>query len=207
MKPPFDSEPDFGLPVPLRLRIAAGAARLVADEGLDYGPAKQRAARELMGDTRLPRNTMPDNRELDEALREHLSLFDEDHPARLARMRAVAIELMTQLSAFHPLATGAVWKGLATEFAPIHVQLFHDNVKEVQFFLIDRHLDADALTIGHFRTGDDVEAFHFIWRSEPVLLSVYPYDDLRGALRAGPQGADRGDLAALAGLAASPEST
>lgn len=185
----------------MRREIAVAAARLVADSGLDYGSAKQKAAREVVGTERLPRNQMPDNDEIDEALREHLLLFDDEHPARLARMRRAALELMRELSRFHPLATGAVWKGIATEHVPIHLQLFHDNGKEVGFFLIDRRVAFDATTVPHYRTGEDVEAFVFEWRGEPVLLSVYGGDDLRGALRGGAQGAERGDLQALQALA------
>ena len=184
----------------MRLEIAAAAARLVADSGLDYGSAKQKAAREVVGTERLPRNQLPDNNEIDEALREHLLLFDDEHPARLARMRRAALELMRELSRFHPLATGAVWKGIATEHVPIHLQLFHDNGKEVGFFLIDRRVAFDATTVPHYRSGEDVEAFVFEWRGEPVLLSVYGRDDLRGALRGGAQGAERGDLQALQAL-------
>ena len=185
----------------MRREIAAAAARLVADSGLDYGSAKQKAARDVAGSERLPRNQLPDNDEVDEALREHLLLFDDEHPARLARMRRAALELMRELSRFHPLATGAVWKGIATEHVPIHLQLFHDNGKEVGFFLIDRRVAFDATTVPHYRTGEDVEAFVFEWRGEPVLLSVYGLDDLRGALRGGAQGAERGDLQALQALA------
>ena len=185
----------------MRREIAVAAARLVADSGLDYGSAKQKAARDVAGSERLPRNQLPDNDEVDEALREHLLLFDDEHPARLARMRRAALELMRELSRFHPLATGAVWKGIATEHVPIHLQLFHDNGKEVGFFLIDRRVAFDATTVPHYRTGEDVEAFVFEWRGEPVLLSVYGLDDLRGALRGGAQGAERGDLQALQALA------
>ena len=192
---------DVNQPRSMRREIAAAAAQLVADSGLDYASAKQKAARDVAGGQRLPRNQLPDNDEVDEALREHLLLFDGEHPARLARMRGVAVELMRELSRFHPLATGAVWKGIATEHVPIHLQLFHDNGKEVGFFLIDRRIAFDATTAPHWRTGEDVEAFVFEWRGEPVLLSVYGHDDLRGALRGGAQGAERGDLQALQTLA------
>ena len=67
--------------------------------------------------------------------------------------------------------------------------------------LIDRRVAFDATTVPHFRTGTEVEAFVFEWRGEPVLLSVYGRDDLRGALRGGAQGAERGDLQALQALA------
>lgn len=187
----------------LRQAIAAAAARLIADDGLDYGSAKQKAAREVAGGDRLPRNTLPDNDEIDTALREHLALFDDEHPQRLARMRRAALALMDRLADFTPLATGAVWKGIAAEHAPIHLQLFHDNAKEVAFRLLGDGIEGEAGTMPHFRLPEsEVEALGFEWRGEPVVLSLYAHDDLRGALRAVDGRVQRGNRAALAALAA-----
>lgn len=181
----------------LRREIAAVAARLIADGGLDYGSAKSKAARELCGG-RAPKGSLPDNDELDQALREHLELFDEGHAARVARMRSKAAALMEQLAAFHPLVTGGVWKGIVTEHAPIHLQLFHDNGKEVHYWLLDHRIDFDSDSVPHFRGQGEIEAVGFDWQGEPVMLSIYRTDDLRGALRAGSgQQPDRGDRAAL----------
>ena len=186
-------------PDSLRLEIAAAAARLIADSGLDYGAAKLKAARQLLGGASAPRGAMPDNDEIDHALREHFELFDPEHGERLARRRAVAQEWMTRLALFQPYLTGAVWKGICAEHAPIHLQLFHDNVKEVEMRLLDDRLRFEVATLPHFRDPrESVEALAFEWRGEPVLLSLYSVDDLRGALRRGPSGvAERGDLGAL----------
>ena len=186
-------------PDSLRLEIAAAAARLIADSGLDYGAAKLKAARQLLGGASPPRGALPDGDEIDQALREHLDLFDPDHGERLERRRQVAIEWMTRLAAFQPYLTGAVWKGICADHAPIHLQLFHDNPKEVEMRLLDDRLRFEVATLPHFRDPrEPVEALAFEWRGEPVLLSLYAVDDLRGALRRGASGmAERGDLAAL----------
>jgi hypothetical protein len=182
----------------LRLEIAAAAARLVADGGLDYRAAKRKVARQLFGDGAVPRGAMPDNDQVDDALREHLALFDDGHEARVARMRRVALGLMRELDGFSPYLTGAVWKGIVSEHAPIHLQLFHDDHKDVQIFLLNRGVDFDVTQVPHFR-GDggrpDVEALTTTWRDEPVLISLYVHDDLRGALRGDP--AERGDASAV----------
>lgn len=181
----------------LRREIAATAARMIADGGLDYGSARSKAALAVCG-TRTPRGAMPDNDDIDEALREHLGLFDADHQARVDRMRAVAADLMARLEGFHPLVTGSVWKGIVTEHAPIHLQLFHDNGKEVHYWLLDQGIGYESATIPHFRSQGEVEVLGLTWRGEPVMLSLYRSDDLRGALRA-PAGGEtpRGDRAAL----------
>ncbi|MEI7445583.1 MAG: hypothetical protein WCK28_11885 [Burkholderiales bacterium] len=188
---------------PLRRELAAEAARWVAEGGLDYGSAKRKAVQQLLDGGSVPRGAMPDNAEIDEALREHLALFDDDHPARVARMRAVALALMHELADCRPHLTGAVWKGIVSEHAPIHLQLFVDDVKDVEIRLLNDGLDFEVGEVPHFR-GDggrgDVEALTMIWRGEPVMLSLYPQDDLRGALRGVP--AERGDAAGVERLLA-----
>ena len=52
--------------------IAQAAAALVVDEGLEYGPAKRRALKQLG----LPaRTALPSNEQVEDAVREHLALF------------------------------------------------------------------------------------------------------------------------------------
>jgi hypothetical protein len=183
----------------LRGEVAATAARLIAEGGLDYASAKQKAVRQVFGASGVPRGVMPDNEAIDEALREHLDLFDPQHGARLTRRREVAIDLMEKLAPFRPYLTGAVWKGVVAEHAPIHLQLFHDNPKDVEIELLNRGVSFEVGTMPSFRQASvDVETISFWYRREPVLLSLYAEDDLRGALRAAtgdlPQ---RGDRAAL----------
>ena len=183
---------------PVRREIAAEAARLIAESGLDYGSAKRKAVESLFGGGRIPRGAMPDNAAIDRALGEHLTLFDDEHPRRVARMRAVALALMRELADFNPYLTGAVWKGIVAEHAPIHLQLFADDVKLIEIGLLDRGIGFEVTEVPHFR-GDGgrghVEALALTWRGEPVMLSLYPSDDLRGALRGMP--AERGDAAAV----------
>lgn len=182
----------------IRREIAELAARLVADGGLDYGAAKRKAARELTGHTRPPASVLPDNESIDEALAEHLALFDEAHESRVLQRREAAASLMQWLEPFDPYLTGAVWKGIVAEHAPIHLQVFHDNAKEVEIALIDHQVRFEITTMAHLRDASEVETLAFYWQDEPVLLSLYARDDLRGALRSsGARGADRGNLRAL----------
>lgn len=182
----------------IRREIAGLAARLVADGGLDYGAAKRKAARELTGRARPPAAALPDNDAIDDALAEHLGLFDEAHEERVARRREAAASLMQWLAPFDPYLTGAVWKGIVAAHAPIHVQVFHDNAKEVEIALVDHGIRFETTTMPHLRDASEVATLAFWWRDEPVLLSLYAQDDLRGALRpARTRGAERGSLQAL----------
>jgi len=75
--------------------IAAAAARLIVDEGMDWGPAKQRAARDLG----LPRAALPGNDEVEAAVREHIAIFHADtQPAELRALRELAAQWMARLA-------------------------------------------------------------------------------------------------------------
>ena len=180
----------------LRREIAAAAARFIADGGLDYASAKRKAAQEVCGG-HVPRGMLPDNDEVDDALREHLDLFDEDHAARVQALRRTALSLMSQLQAFSPLVTGAAWKGVAAEHVPLHLQLFPDNPKEVDYWLLERGIDFEVDTIAHLHGRGEATVLGLIWEGTPVMLSLYDPDDRRGALREGARGAPRGDRDAL----------
>jgi hypothetical protein len=188
----------------IRQEVAVLAARLVAEGGLDYRSARQKAARQVFGNRTIPRSAVPDDETLETALREHLALFDPGHSERLARRRRVALEWMAVLEPYRPLATGAVWRGLATEQAPVHLQLFHDDPKEIEIELLNRGVRFEVTELPAWRSRDGtVEGLCFVWRGEPVLLSLHDSEDLRGALHRDAQGrAERGDRLALLELCA-----
>jgi hypothetical protein len=74
---------------------------------------------------------MPDNNEIDAALREHLDLFDAAGRREQRSRSNSRIELMEQLAQWSPLITGAAWKGLVTEYAVIHLQIADGHARVV----------------------------------------------------------------------------
>lgn len=185
----------------LKSEIAATAAALVVQEGLEYGPAKRRAARQMA----LPAHTqLPDNDELEGAVREHIALFCADsQPAELAALRALALLWMERLAPFRPHLGGAVWHGTATRRSDICIQLFCDDPKSAEIALIEHHAIYEPRTVTGF-TGASVavlslrSACKLLNEIVGVHLLVYDYNDLRGALRPDSRGrAPRGDLAAV----------
>lgn len=183
--------------------IAATAARLVVEEGLEYGAAKRRAARAL-GQAGARPSELPGNDAIEEEVRDYLAIFcAETQPAELAALRDVAADWMERLAAFRPHLAGAVWRGTATRLNAIHLELYCDDAKAAEIALLDRRIGYDVAS----RTGPRGESIDVLSVStpcaalgEPVTLhlSVLDHDDLRGALK--PDGAgrtQRGDLAAL----------
>lgn len=193
----------------LTAEIAAAAARLIVEEGLDYGAAKRRAARDLQTGGRSIE--LPDNDALEDEVRSYIELFHADsQPAELAGLRAIAASWMERLAAFRPYLTGAVWRGTATRRNAIHIDLYCDDSKAAELALIDMRVDYEVSSTEGPR-GRTLDVLNIFVR-DPGLgsivhlaLTVLDYDDLRGALRLDARRRrPRGDLAALRALQAKP---
>jgi hypothetical protein len=188
----------------LKSEIAAVAARMVVEEGQEYGPAKRRAVKQMA----LPaRTALPDNEAVEDAVIEYIALFcAETQAGELHALRRLAMAWMQRLAVFRPHLGGSVWHGSATRLSDIYIQLFCDDCKSAEIALIDhgtRYVarsmtgfhgaPVDALSLNAFCPElNDMTAIH---------LLVYDRDDVRGALRPDAKGrTPRGDLAALGRL-------
>lgn len=184
--------------------IAAAAARLVVEEGLEYGPAKRRAVK-LLG--LKARAALPDNDSVEDAVREYIDIFCADtQPAELAALRRLALTWMERLPEFRPYLGGAVWHGTATRLSDIYIQLFCDDPKSAEIRLIEQRVDYTPRTVTGFH-GEPVEALSLsslspeLGEAIGVHLLVYDHDDVRGALRPDAKGrTPRGDAAAVRAL-------
>lgn len=186
--------------------IAAVAARLVVEEGLEYAAAKRRAVKQLGLNARA---ALPDNAAMDAAVREYIAVFcPETQAAELQALREVALLWMDRLARFRPHLGGAVWHGTATRHNDIYLQLFCDDPKAAEWALLDHRVDYHPGTVNGWR-GQAVPALTLRARCEAlgqwvlVHLMVHDLDDLRGALKPDHQGRKpRGDASALRSLLA-----
>jgi hypothetical protein len=184
-----------------KAEIAATAARMVVEEGLEYGAAKRRAVKQL---GLAGRAALPDNDELEDAVREYIELFAADTQAdELLALRRLAIVWMERLREFRPYLAGAVWRGTATRRSDIYLQLFCDDSKSAELALIDRQVRYQPSTVVGFN-GAATEALSVhSWCDElqediGVHLLVYDHDDVRGALKPDARGRiPRGNLEAV----------
>lgn len=164
----------------MRERIAHQAARIIAEDGLQtYALAKHKAARQIGApDT----HNLPDNDEVERALREYQALFQRDEQSeRLRQMRQQALTAMRLLEPFNPYLTGSVLNGTATRHSDINLQLFTDSAKEVELFLLDRQVS--------YKSGEKHLHFGGEARSLPVFtlldgpaeinVTVYATEDIR----------------------------
>lgn len=190
----------------VQLEIAATAARMVVEEGLNFGPAKHRAVKELG----LPgRTALPSNDEVEAQVREYIGIFCADtQPQELRALREHARGWMERLAEFRPHLGGAVWYGWATRLSDIDLALFCDDPKSAEIALINQNLRFEVQSQPGLH-GHPVEvlSLHSFCRDLGedigVHLRIYDLQDLRGALLADAQGrSPRGDLAALQRLLA-----
>ena len=194
-------------PHSLKEQIAAAAAAMVVEEGLEYGPAKRRALKQLG----LPaRTALPDNDLVEAAVREYIALFCADtQPAELAALRQLALLWMQRMAEFRPFLGGAVWRGTATRLSAVHLDLYCDDAKAAEIALLNQGVryEIDMLEQG----GAPVDVLTVSSPSRTlgmpvtVHLIVRDHDDLRGALKPDARGRTwRGDLIALRRLTETP---
>jgi hypothetical protein len=172
-----------------RSRIAYLAARLMAEDGIeDYALAKRKAARQAgMPDTR----ELPANEEIDEALRAYRQIYhQEEHRDCLRALRATAARAMRELARFNPYLTGSVLNGNAGRYADVNLQLFTDNEKSVELYLIDRGIPYRTAQ-ARLYSGEEMRTVPVYTVSDDgteVELTVLSTLDLRAPLRASPDG-------------------
>jgi len=120
----------------LRSELVHAAARLIAEDGMEYGPAKRKAVRQLGLPESFP---LPGNAEVEIAVRDYQAIYQEDdQPERITAFRQAAVVLMHRLAQFTPYLTGSVLDGTAGRHSRIDILLFPDSAKEVEIFLLDQ---------------------------------------------------------------------
>lgn len=198
MASPFSTDTES-----LRAEIAAAAARLIAEDGLDYNSAKRKAAKQLLGNAKVQGDILPDNAQLEEEVRLYNALFFGDsQPGRLLHLRKLAFTLMQELAEYKPYLTGAVLNGTAGEHSDIHLHLFVDSPKDVEIYLLNKGVPFEVTETPHaVSRKDPIETLSFMWRREGVHLTLYPVEDMRRQ-KTGRDGRslERADLEALAAL-------
>lgn len=189
----------------MRARIAAVAARIMAEDGIDdFALAKRKAARQLGA----PQSeALPGNDEVESELRAYRALYQADeHPERISELRSIALDAMRAFERFSPYLTGPVLKGTAGPYAEIELQLFPGSPKEVEIFLLERGLPFSTHEGRRF-SGDRAHAmsvFSLVWDETPLKLAVFDPRDERVALKTSQAGKvlERASMAEVAALVA-----
>lgn len=152
----------------VRQRVCEECARIMVMEGVrDFHVAKQRAGARL--GLQAERN-LPNNLEIDAAVRAYLNLFYANrHAADLALRFAGAGRALRDFEPFAPRAVGAMLRGWVLPTTPVELHLFADTVEEVQWYLQDAGIPF-VLDSKRLRFGAD--------RYNQVPVYRYTRDDL-----------------------------
>jgi len=191
----------------LRRSLAYIAARMMAEDGIaDYGTAKQKDARQAgLADA----NLLPDNQEIEAALREYQELYQKDEqPEHLRQLREIAVKVMRDFQEFRPALVGSVLNGTAGQFSDVNLQLFTDDPKALTIFLLNKRYRFEEGTRRMQRGGrfEEVPQIELEVEGVPVNLTVLDLDDERVAPRSGGESnpALRGRLADVEALLREP---
>lgn len=173
-----------------RQQLAAEAARLMVESGIrDFHLAKRKAAQRLgiLDDASLPRN-----REIEDALREHQRLFLGNHQqAELQRRREAALPALEFFQQFQPRLVGPVLEGTADVHSPVALHLHSDDPDAVPRWLNEHRIPARPrshhLRLDHER---EIDAPAWLFSAENLEFdaTVLPQDSLRQAPLSGIDG-------------------
>ena len=167
----------------IRLQVAHKAAQMMAEEGIsDYAFAKRKAAKFFgLNDG----DALPSNDEINDAIKEHQAIFfDEENEERLKVLRLEALSLMKKLSAFNPHLTGGALDGTAGRYPTLHIQLYADSMKEVEFFLLNHNItyetrDRKSRTKDPTQDKKNIPVLKLEGSMGPIELLIYHIDDLK----------------------------
>ena len=166
----------------LRTEIAMTAARLIAEEGLDYHTARTQAIKAKVGKARLPRERTPSDQEIQDEVRAYQALFQAaTQPGELNELRAVALQFMKGIEQFEPIVYGAAVNGTGSAHSDIHLIAFADNEKEVDFWLLNQNIAFDACEDA-LLAGKAFPAVAFRWKQRWFQLGVTNMTQRRGLL-------------------------
>ena len=126
-----------------RLIVARRAADFIMEEGItDYLFAKKKAAKSL---GLLTSDNLPSNQEIDNALKEYQNIFQEEVDSTIInKIKEEALNTMVLFEDFNPHLTGQLLEGLIPKFPKIQINLFTDNIKEVEYTLLNNNIAFDV---------------------------------------------------------------
>ncbi|MGH8543591.1 MAG: hypothetical protein ACREX3_08160 [Gammaproteobacteria bacterium] len=159
-----------------RRRVAELAARIMADEGVEYYHLAKRKAADRLG-IKAPRE-VPDNSEIAALLSVYQRLFQaQRQPRWLRAQRETALEAMRLLRLFDPMLAGPVLDGSAARQAMVCLHVFAETPEEVSHFLLEHAIPftVHERTVRQNSRGRTAyPCFRFMAGEAGIELMVFP---------------------------------
>lgn len=166
----------------MRLAVAKETARIMVQQSLtDFYLAKRKAAERLGASEQ----SLPSNREIEQALLEYQKLFGgRQYEDSLSSLRRAAIKAMQSLRQFDPQLVGPVLTGAAHSNSEVQLHLFTDTPEQVALALIAQDIPYHAGERQQRYGGErskNCPCFTFVAGEVFFELLVFTLDGLREA--------------------------
>ena len=126
----------------IKISVANLAAQLIMEEGIkDYLFAKKKAAKSLGLNENV---SLPTNSQIDKAIDDFNKIFNPNIDIEfLQQFKTQALEVMNIFKNFKPHLMNQLSKGIIPKFPEIKINLFADNLKDVEYVLLNSELSYD----------------------------------------------------------------
>ena len=126
----------------IKLSVAHLAAQLIMEEGIkDYLYAKKKAAKSLGLNENV---NLPTNSQIDKAIDDFNKIFNPKIDIEfLQQFKTQALEVMNIFKNFKPHLMNQLSQGIIPKFPEIKINLFADNLKDVEYVLLNSELSYD----------------------------------------------------------------
>lgn len=167
--------------------IANLAARLIAEGGtISFADAKQKAARQMGAPDQ---RSLPDNREIETALRAYLSIFQGgSQPEECRDLQRIAAEAMLWLDRFSPWLVGGVLSGTANRFSQIELEIVDEDARRLELFFLNERLAFEMRVAhafsAHQRTAlKAISIYEILFNEFTIVIWCFPDQAARSAHR------------------------
>ncbi|MCE2989044.1 MAG: hypothetical protein ACK5UX_10320 [Burkholderiales bacterium] len=155
-----------------RRTVAELAARIINDGETDYHLAKLKALKQL--GLSPEHSALPDNNQIDEALRQHYALFSPVAQGEALRaLRETALKVLEWLKPFEPWLCGPVLTGVANAHSEIDIELVGIEPKTFEMFLINAGLPFDVSDPFKTSRGSRALRYHLEFNDCPVAITLF----------------------------------
>ena len=126
----------------IKVSVANLAAQLIMEEGIkDYLFAKKKAAKSLGLNENV---NLPTNSQIDEAIDDFNKIFNPNIDIEfLQQFKTQSLEVMNIFKNFKPHLMNQLSQGIIPKFPEIKINLFADNLKDVEYVLLNSKLSYD----------------------------------------------------------------
>ncbi|MDC0475253.1 hypothetical protein OAN20_00080 [Methylophilaceae bacterium] len=126
----------------VKISVANLAAQLIMEEGIkDYLFAKKKAAKSLGLNENV---SLPTNSQIDKAIDDFNKIFNPNIDiAFLQQFKTQALEVMNIFINFKPHLMNQLSQGIIPKFPEIKINLFADNLKDVEYVLLNSEMSYD----------------------------------------------------------------